>query len=141
MTHKRRYTGQQPRTKSGRRPADKPVINRRFCSSIGLHRNLFLRASVCCSGLPPSMPWGARGAVVSPATRPVGILSCSAPHSPAAAPCAAPSRPARGMSGLWIRHVKIHAPLGCLGYAFNKWFNIYIYIYIYILVHHFACCL
>ena len=41
----RRFTGQQPWTKSGLRPADKPVVNRGFCSPIGLHRISFGRAS------------------------------------------------------------------------------------------------
>ena len=36
-TNRRRYTGQQPGTKGASRPCDKPVINRGFCSSIGLH--------------------------------------------------------------------------------------------------------
>ena len=42
---RRRYIGQQPGMKSGRRPADKPWVNRGFCSSIGLHRVGFVRAS------------------------------------------------------------------------------------------------
>ena len=41
----RRYAGQQPRTKSDRLPADKPRVNRTFCSPIGLHRVYFVRAS------------------------------------------------------------------------------------------------
>ena len=44
-TTKRRYIGQQPGKKSGRRPADKPLVNRGFCSSIDLHRISYVRAS------------------------------------------------------------------------------------------------
>ena len=51
------------------------------------------------------MPLTARGTVVSWANRPVGIPSYPAPPRPAAPPYAAPLRPARGMSGFWIRHV------------------------------------
>ena len=45
QTNRCRSTGQQPRTKSGFRPADKPLVNRTFCSSIGLHRISLVRAS------------------------------------------------------------------------------------------------
>ena len=44
-TNRRRYTGQRPGTKSARGPGDQPVVNRGFCSSIGLHRISFVRAS------------------------------------------------------------------------------------------------
>ena len=44
-TIRRRYIGQQPRTKSARGPADKPLVNRWLCSPIGLNRNSFVRAS------------------------------------------------------------------------------------------------
>ena len=43
---RRRSTGQQPRTKSAPRPADKPRFNRSFRSFIGLHRI----SLVCSSG-------------------------------------------------------------------------------------------
>ena len=36
-TIRRHYTGQQPGTKSARRPTDKMRVNRGFCSPIGLH--------------------------------------------------------------------------------------------------------
>ena len=36
-TNKRRYTGQQPGTKSAFRPADLPRLHRRFCSSVGVN--------------------------------------------------------------------------------------------------------
>ena len=42
---RRRYLGQQPGTKSGLRTTDYPLVNRSLCSSIGLHRNSFVRAS------------------------------------------------------------------------------------------------
>ena len=42
--NRRRYTGQQSATKSARGPAHKPVVNRGFCSSTGLHRIFFVRA-------------------------------------------------------------------------------------------------
>ena len=45
MTIRRRYTGQQPGTKSTRGPADKPRVNCSLCSSIGLHSKSFVRAS------------------------------------------------------------------------------------------------
>ena len=44
-TNRYRSIGQQPGTKSGHRPADKPRVNRSLCSSIGLHKNPFVRAS------------------------------------------------------------------------------------------------
>ena len=47
-TKRRRYSGPQPGTKSGRRPADKPLyqprVNRLFLSSCGLNRISFVRA-------------------------------------------------------------------------------------------------
>ena len=55
------------------------------------------------SGDVSSMPWGVRGSLVSWANCSVGVLSCPRPR-PAAPPCA-PTRPARGMSGFWIRQV------------------------------------
>ena len=42
---RRRSTGQQPGRKSASRPGDEPVVNRGFCSSIGLHRISLVRAS------------------------------------------------------------------------------------------------
>ena len=57
------------------------------------------------SGQVCSMAWRVRGTVVSWANRSVGVPSCPALPRPAAPPCAAPTRPARGMPGFWIRHV------------------------------------
>ena len=46
-TNRRQYIGQQPGTKSARRPAGgQPVVNRWFCSLVGLHRVFFVRASI-----------------------------------------------------------------------------------------------
>ena len=58
-----------------------------------------------------SMPRRARGSVVSWANRSVGVPSCPAQPRPAALPCAAPTRPARGMSGFWIRQVGFDKPM------------------------------
>ena len=66
------------------------------------------------------MPWKARGTVVSWANRPLGVPSCPAPPCPAALPCAALPRPARGMSGFWIRP----ASFSCI---YNIQYNIYSY--------------
>ena len=49
--------------------------------------------------------WRARGRVVSGPDRPNGVPSYPDPPRPAAPPCAAPTRPARGVSGFWIRQV------------------------------------
>ena len=57
------------------------------------------------SGQLSSMPWKSRGSVVSWANLPVGVPSCSAPPYTAALPLAALPRPARGMSGFWIRQI------------------------------------
>ena len=43
-THRRRRTGQQPGTKSGRLPANNPIVNCVFCSPVGLHKILFVRS-------------------------------------------------------------------------------------------------
>ena len=51
------------------------------------------------------MPWGARRTFDTWVDRPVGVPLYEAPPRLAAPPRAAPSRPARGMSGFWIRQV------------------------------------
>ena len=53
-----------------------------------------------------SIRWRAKGRVVSWPDRPNGAPSYPAPPRPAAPPCAAPTRPARGVSGFWIRQVR-----------------------------------
>ena len=55
-----------------------------------------------------SIRWRARGRVVSWPDRPNGVPSYPAPPHLAAPPCAAPSRPARSVSGFWIRQVGLH---------------------------------
>ena len=107
--NRHRYTSQQPGTKSGFRPAGKPVVNRlstgRFVlPPIYIGFCLFVLAKRR-SGQLSSMPLRARGSVVSWANRPVDVPSCPAPSRIAAPPCAAPPRPACGMSGFWIRQV------------------------------------
>ena len=57
------------------------------------------------SGQLSTILWGATGTVSFCATRPVGVLFCPAPPRPAAPPCAAPTRTARGMFGFWTRQV------------------------------------
>ena len=71
---RRWYIDQQPGTKSGSCPADRPVVNRRFCSSIRLHMISFVRVSEKSRQL-SSMPWWAKGTVVFWANWPVGVLS------------------------------------------------------------------
>ena len=58
------------------------------------------------SGQVCTMPRGVRGTVISWANRSVGVPSCPARPRPAALPCAAPTRPARGMSGFWTRQIR-----------------------------------
>ena len=101
--------GQQPGTKSGRRPIDKPVINCWSTAgfvppSVYIGFPLFVLPRRC-SGQLSSVRWGARAAAVSSANRPVGVPSCPLPPRPAAPPWAAPNRSARGMSGFWIRQM------------------------------------
>ena len=100
-----------PARSSGRRPADKPLI---YCGSttcfvlpavyVGFP---FFALAKRRSGQLSSMPWGARGTVVSEswANRPVGVRSCPVPPRPAAPLCAAPNRSARGMFEFRIRQV------------------------------------
>ena len=54
-----------------------------------------------------SIVWGLRGSVVSWANRSIGVLTCPTPPGPTVPPCAAPSRPNRGISGFWIRQIII----------------------------------
>ena len=117
--YRRRYTGQQPGTKSGRGPTDKPRKNRLSTAgfvppSVYMGFRLFV--------LPETRPGGfstmvrkVRGTAAFWANRPVGVPSCPSPPRPAAPPCAAPPRPARGMSGLWIRQVGKNICRMCIG--------------------------
>ena len=52
-----------------------------------------------------SIRWRARGRLPPGPDRPNGVPSFPAPPRPAAPPCAAPTRPARGVSGFWLRQV------------------------------------
>ena len=52
-----------------------------------------------------SIRWRARARVVFLPDRPNGVPSYPAPRCPVAPPSAAPTRPAREMSGFWIRQV------------------------------------
>ena len=83
--------------KSGRRPADKPLINRGSTAgflppTVYIGIPLFVLPKRC-SGQLSSMPWGARGTVVSCANKPVGVPSCRA--RPAQPPRRAPPDPTR----------------------------------------------
>ena len=89
----RGYTGHQPR------------INRPLCSSIGLHGISFVRASeeTFRTVVLDAMGRKRDGCILGDRTHRHPALPCPAP--PAAPPCAAPSRPARGMSGFWVRQI------------------------------------
>ena len=79
-TNRRRYNGQQPGTKSTSRPADKPLVNRGFCSSVGLH-GMFVLPKSRSQGL-SLIRRGVRGSVLSWANRSVGVPFCPALPSP-----------------------------------------------------------
>ena len=85
--------------------AYQPLVNRLSCSSIGLHRVSFVRAfeesfkTVVFDAAVATQD----GCFLGEPTRRRPV-----PHRcPAAPPCAAPPRPARGMSGFWIRKVMV----------------------------------
>ena len=108
-TKKRRHIVQQPGTKSVRGPADKPLINRLStarCVPPSVYRRirLFVLPKTHPGGH-SSIVWRVRGTVFSWANSPVGVLCCPSPPGPTVPPCAAPYRPARGMSGFWTRQV------------------------------------
>ena len=85
--------------------AVKSVVNRWFRSPIGLHRISFVRASEASSRTVSSIRWRAKVMVFSWPDRLEGVPFYLA-SSPLAAPsCAAPNRPARSVSGFWIRQV------------------------------------
>ena len=97
-TNRRRYIGQQPGTKSGRRPADKRVINRRS-TGFRVLPSVYMVFPLSVlpgrrSGQLSSMPWRAAWSVVSWANRSVGVPNCLAPPRPATAVRRpAPTRP------------------------------------------------
>ena len=93
-TNRRRYIDQQPKTKGGRRPGNKPVINRGLCSPSGLNRISLVRASEALfrTVVHDSLERTRDGCVLPERTRRRPILR-SPPH-PAAPPCAPdPDRP------------------------------------------------
>ena len=103
--------GQQPGTKSGRLPADKPVINRLSTAGFVLPSVTIGFPFVLASGgsfmTVSSMPWGIRGSVVSWGNRPIGAPSYPAPPRLAAPlPCCAPPRP--------------DPPVVCPGFGFDN---------------------
>ena len=89
-TKRRRYTGQQPGTKSASRPADKPVVNRGstagfFPPSVYIGFRLFVLLERRRSDV-SSMPWRVRWTFVSWANSSVGTQSCSTPPGRRRAP-------------------------------------------------------
>ena len=88
--------------------ADKPQVNRWFCSSINLHG----LSCVCASGesfrtvVFDALGGGQEGRLFPGRTDlPIGVPSYPAPPRPAAPPCAVPPRPARGMFQDWTRQI------------------------------------
>ena len=71
------------------------------------------------SGHLSTIPWRARRTVGFWATRPVGILFCSAPPRPAAPPCAAPTGTARGMFGFWNRQIR-SVLIACVNFCIQE---------------------
>ena len=125
---KHRFIDQQTSRKRGYRPANKPLINRSSTgyrvSWLGLHRICFGRASeevsrtvvfvvlgvemedhLLAESLRAALP---RSRLAPPALR-LAPLRLKPPR-PAllgpAPPCAAPHRPARGISRIWIRQIR-----------------------------------
>ena len=106
-TTRRRCTVQQAGTKSARVPAYKPRIYRG--SNVGfVPPSVYICFFSCLQkrrGNLCPIPWRARRTAGFWAMRLVGILFCPAPLRPAASPCAAPTRNARGMFGFWARQI------------------------------------
>ena len=100
---RRLSTGEQPRTKSARGPGGKPLVVFPLRFTLDFVCSYFRRDLF--TGQLSSMLWRARGKVVSWANGPVDVSSCPAPPRPTASLFAAPPRPARSMSGFWIRQV------------------------------------
>ena len=84
-----------------RRP-DPPVV----CPGFGLDRFVLPEEHPGGQSIVERIVWGVREFVFYTANNPiVGVLCCPSPPGPAVSPCAAQYRPARGMSGFWIRQV------------------------------------
>ena len=79
--------------------------------------------------------WRARGRVVSWPDRPDGVPSYLAPPRLAATPCAAPTRPARSVSGFWIRLVNVYMYMYMYMYMCMYMYVICMYVYIYIYIY------
>ena len=112
-----------------RRAAVVPQLSR--WSTIGqslvlfLHRFTWDFACSCLQRLAEerglsSIVWWVQGTVASWANRPIGVLCCPAPPRPAVPPCAAPSRPARVMSGFWVRQVPPMVYMGFLLFVLSN---------------------
>ena len=101
---KRWYIGQQPGTKSASRPGEKLRVNRRLCSSIGLHKISLVCASeeLFRTVVFDALEGSRDGCVLREETRRRLIL----PGPPRSHPAVRrPTRPARGGSGFWLRQV------------------------------------
>ena len=87
-TNGRRYTDQHPGTNSARGPADKPLVNRGFCSSGDLHRISFVHASeeTFMTGIFDALE-GTRDACLQGERICLRLVLPCPPH-PAAPPCA-----------------------------------------------------
>ena len=95
--------------KSGRRSADKRLVNRSSTAvvfPIGLHRILFVRASgETFKTIFFALEGKREGCFLGEPTRRRSVLPRPAPPRPATPPCAASPRPARCMSGFWTGQV------------------------------------
>ena len=88
--------------------ANEPVVNRRFCSSGGFQYELdcsFFRTNLQDSVL-DTLEGEREGCLLAGSTQRHPVV----PLRPAALLCAAPTRPARGVSVFWIRQVYIGIP-------------------------------
>ena len=106
-TSRYRYTGQQPETKSGRRPADKPVVNQTFCFSTGFSKNSFVRTSekTFKTVVFDALKGKRDGRLLSePIRRRSVLLRLFSPSRPS---CAVPPLLARDMFGFGIRQRQI----------------------------------
>ena len=106
----------QPGTKSASRPVDKPVVNRRFFSSVGLHKIIFFRASEKASTTVFfDSPEGQMvGSFLGEPTRRRPVLP--GPGLPAAPPCAQPQV-------LWLcieATLRPDPPVVCPGFRFDR---------------------
>ena len=129
-TKKCRSTGQQPRTKSACRPADKPLINRgstaHFVPSVYIGFRLFVLLEKRSSDV-SSIPWRVQGTCVSWANNSVGTQSCPTPPGrPAERPD--PTRP-------WYVRVLDSTSIFmyvCICVCMRTYTNVYVYTYIHI---------